>query len=1853
MAEEAKRVRTSAKSRFTRKRNEFVKAINDNKGIDFVKATFAELRDAWSTVEGKHDLYTLFLTEEEVEQNEPWINELQELYSEVAAIYARYIEEHSQTERKRIEGLSRQETMRAEQEKFHRLLEQMNAKRKSLEAVFETHMEHALSLIESIDKGQEKSAALRKAEKELDVALANCDEIHYRVLELLNKENIEQEIEWIRNIHARYTSVSAKAETLIDNERKSESTQKQNLLQLEKVKMPQFTGDIREYPRFKTDFNTQVLPVINKENAAYILRSCLDKDAAGAVKCTDDNLELLWKRLDEVFGDPAKVVDVIMNSIQATRVITEGQSKKLLDFINIIENGYRDLQRLGLEKEITTTSSVSMIEKKLPADLKREWARLVSCADSNIDKTDKFPSLLRFLLDQKSAIEYENSELRTTNEYRAKGSAHYVQREEEMNAQTQSARRRCLLHDDANHWTSECKLYLSKSVKEKRMILKEKGACWSCLRRGHRIQDCKSKRACGVNGCEKRHHKSLHEEVSTDAIANVCDQNIKPCLLQVQKIQTKKGWANVLWDTGASLSFITNKKAKSEKLKGTKTELSVVKVGGMKERLHSHKYKLPLIDKEGHTVHLEVYGIDKITADIPTIDQNAVQQLFKDVPNAGIDRPVGEVDVLIGFNYANFHPQREQSVEHLLLLKNRFGRCMGGTHPKVKEDTKHHELNNIQFLREVSPSVEDFYKIENLGIECKPRCGGCKCGRCPLGSKNYTLKEERELALIEENLNYDEKAREWIAQYPWLKDPSELPDNKKAAIGKLISTEKRLSRNTEHAKVYQQQIDDMLNRKVARKLTEDELKEYKGPIHYISHHEVLKPDSKTTPVRIVFNSSANYMGHILNDYWAKGPDLLNNILGILVRFRENPVAFIGDIKKMYHTVATTTLDHHTHRFLWRDMNSNKEPDTYVIQRVSFGDKPSGAIATVALRKTAEMSKDRYPEAMEIILTNTYMDDIIESVDTESKAKQLTDDIENLLEQGGFKLKEWIYSGIQSNKNDEQVVIESHTTTEKVLGVVWTPRTDEFTFKVQMTLSSPKSKKKRASRRASSNGTNQTSQTSTGLTKRKILSQVNSIYDPLGLASPYTVRAKILMRQLWTSETKFDWDDPISETYAQEWKMFFDDLGEMSKMTTKRCIRPFDAVGQPILILFSDGSNNAYGTCAYARWKLSSGGFDTNLILAKNRLAPIKTISIDRIELCGAVLSKRIKVFLQEQCRYTFERCYHIVDSQIVHAMIQKESYGFNTFAATRIGEIQEGTNIADWYWTEGKHNIADLLTRGKKPSDISLGSVWQKGPDFLRRAEDEWPIIQKPIAYNTLPDTIKSVKTANSVVNTKDSLAEPIDISRFSRYDKLLRVTARILMIFEKRPKASFKNATLDLTPDDISKSENFWIIQSQKSISEDLRKGRYKRLCPRKRDDGIYVVGERASRWMEMTYNKGELVLLPYDHRFSRLYAEHIHQRGHLGVLSTTSKIRSRFWIVKLIKLVKATKRNCVICRKMDKKLNEQAMGQLPMDRLKPTPAWYATALDFFGPFKIKDEVKKRTTGKAYGIIFNCLASRAVHVEISPDYSTEKFLMALRRFVSIRGYPSKLYSDNGSQLVAANVELRSVIQGLDQKSLKDFGVTQGLQWFFSSADAPWQNGTSEALIKSVKRAITLAIGDGTLTFSELQTVCFEAANLVNERPIGRHPTLPDDGSYLCPNDLLLGRATSRIPSGPFERTDNPRHRYEFIQGIIDNFWRRWTRDFFPSLIIRQKWHTATRNLRVGDVVLIQDSNQIRGQWKLGKVSEVFPGDDGRVRKVHVIYKNPRLGEPSNKYFGKDYTTIERSTNRLVLLVPVDDKNTE
>jgi hypothetical protein len=254
---------------------------------------------------------------------------------------------------------------------------------------------------------------------------------------------------------------------------------------------------------------------------------------------------------------------------------------------------------------------------------------------------------------------------------------------------------------------------------------------------------------------------------------------------------------------------------------------------------------------------------------------------------------------------------------------------------------------------------------------------------------------------------------------------------------------------------------------------------------------------------------------------------------------------------------------------------------------------------------------------------------------------------------------------------------------------------------------------------------------------------------------------------------------------------------------------------------------------------------------------------------------------------------------------------------------------------------------------------------------------------------------------------------------------------------------------------------------------------------------------------------------------------------------------------MVKNIRNKCVICKRLNLQCERQVMGELPTHRLKPAPAFHTTFVDFFGPFEIRGLANKRSRGKAFGVLFTCGYSRAVHCDVSCDYSMDGFIQTLRRFTSIRGYPKSIYSDCGSQLVATDKELRNLVKGFGVEKLKEFGADNGLKWYFSPPNAPWRNGCVESLVKSIKKCIKVAIGDQILSYPELQTVLYEAANIVNERPIGMHSNQIEEDNYLCPNDLLLGRASNRVPSGPFRESCNNKRRYLFVQSLVDAFWRK------------------------------------------------------------------------------------------------------
>lgn len=584
-------------------------------------------------------------------------------------------------------------------------------------------------------------------------------------------------------------------------------------------------------------------------------------------------------------------------------------------------------------------------------------------------------------------------------------------------------------------------------------------------------------------------------------------------------------------------------------------------------------------------------------------------------------------------------------------------------------------------------------------------------------------------------------------------------------------------------------------RGVARKLTKEEIKTYKGPVQYLPHHEVLKPESQSTPISIVFNSSASYMGHVLNEYYAKGPDVLGDLWGILLRFRQKPVAMAGDISKMYNSVLISELDQMTHRFLWRDMNPNREPEHYCLQTVTFGDRPSGIISITALHMTAKMFENKYPETSNMIINDSYVDDILHSCETISEAYSKINATDEILQEGGFQIKHWVISGHHDMTEDVKVF---DTEIEKVLGMTWEPKEDQFSFKVKINFSK-KCKNVRTGLDLTVDEI--THKMPNSLTKRMVLSQVASLYDPLGLLTPFTVQCKLLMRQLITlkreqdaAEQTLSWDDPIPDDMYDQWVCLFKNMFALEKIKFQRCIKPDSAIGNPTLVVYADASNVAYSTCAYVRIRLQDGTYSARLLAAKSRIAPLRQITIPRLELCAAVLASRLRKAIEKELNFVFDRVFHLVDSQIVRAQIQKESHGFGTFVATRIAEIQTHTDTSEWWWVPSDVNAADYATRPQHPLSLGSDSVWQNGPEYLTLPVEEWPISQPCV--QRLPDR-KGTPLSCKVEINQTTNQFLIDIRNFSSYEKMVKTTAIVLSICKRK---TFNNILQNITPENLGK---------------------------------------------------------------------------------------------------------------------------------------------------------------------------------------------------------------------------------------------------------------------------------------------------------------------------------------------------------------------------------------------------------------------------------------------------------------------
>ncbi|XP_065152486.1 uncharacterized protein [Paramisgurnus dabryanus] len=1408
-----------------------------------------------------------------------------------------------------------------------------------------------------------------------------------------------------------------------------------------------------------------------------------------------------------------------------------------------------------------------------------------------------------------------------------------------------------------------------------------------------------------------------------------------PVIMMLLEVTTNSGQLiGTLIDLASDTNYITNNAAQRLGLIGESIKLIVHGIGGMRKTVTTKRYSLRLrvrTTKGTVTEHkLLCYGLESIAEISQTVTPKQLQKIFPDIAAEELVRPEN-IDLLISHREGRLVPQPFKLEGDLVLWDGPLGKTIGGTHPDLFEvvDLTLHQsdthfarsmrtssrvykevLVDAKNLSEVPTRMEkvtsnttatnkevfEWFRWDSIGAACDPKCGSCKCSKCPPGGKEMTLGEERDLEKIKDCLSYvlmdkHSDAPHWDAAYPWKVNPAILPDNRRAVEATFKNTEARLLREPVWKMAYGEQIREMVSRGAAIKLTKEEVEGWNGPIWYISHLVAPNPHSSSTPVRIVWNSSQEFKGLSLNNLLHKGPDVLNPIRGVLLRFRSRLYAALGDVKKMYNSVWLKDEEVHLHRFLWRD-NPEDEISVFAIVRVNIGDKPAGCIAQVAMRETANLPQfTSMVEEHRILTEDCYVDDILTSHDDLQTLIRMTEGVEEILKAGGFSLKPWVLTG-QSGRSEKPTDPSNVRSTEpktlilpnqmrdeenKALGLGYEPESDKLRMLTSVNFS-----KRRGKMRIGLDLQEDEikGNTPNPLTRRILLSQIAGFYDPIGLASPAKQRGVMLIRESFQEAgrdhlTKDTWDNPLSPRLREDAIKLFEQYVRLGQLRFDRSLTPHGAIGRPMGITFSDGSEASYGAVLYLRWETEDGVI-VKLVESKAKLTPLdQKGDVIKAELCGAVFASRLKTYFEKHCYIKVDRWIHFVDSQTILGAIQKDSYGFQTFFANRIGEIQKAGSVDSWMWVEGKQNIADLITRGASPEELAEESVWQKGPAFLKLPESDWPVKSAREINPSVAEEIGGLrrKAFSALVTTgaqprkcsgptSVALVQLVDPQRFSSLVRLcgtiawMRRAVEIWLGNSQAPDRSKWEARPYLSVEERATAFKDLALAAQDGV--EFRDTTLDRLVVQKEEKtGLLLCGGRIQCWDE---DRVAVPLIPCQSWLATLLAREAHEENHEGVASTLLRTRRKAWIMQGRRTVKKVLNNCVTCRKQRAKMCQQVMSDLPQERTKRASPFEFTTLDLFGPFEVKDAVKRRTSKKVWGIVFCCMASRAVHADLTDDQSAESFLQAYSRFVALRGHPRKLWSDRGTNFVGAKpalCELHKHLACLQSVSIEDVAAKNGTEWKwdFHPADAPHRNGAAEAAVKLLKRAFMSLRGTtGSLTWGELQTLFYQAANLTNERPIDARAQEQEDlVEYLTPNSLILGRASLEGDTSGLDLETHPWRRLRAIQIGVDRFWKKWRELAGPNLFIRHKWHRTERNVKVGDLVWIADPNALRGQFRLGRILTVYPDRKGIVRDADIATcagLSVSLAGGRKRSSSLPMTVIRRDVRRLVVLLPVEDK---
>jgi len=767
----------------------------------------------------------------------------------------------------------------------------------------------------------------------------------------------------------------------------------------------------------------------------------------------------------------------------------------------------------------------------------------------------------------------------------------------------------------------------------------------------------------------------------------------------------------------------------------------------------------------------------------------------------------------------------------------------------------------------------------------------------------------------------------------------------------------------------------------------------------------------------------------------------------------------------------------------------------------------------------------------------------------------------------------------------------------VLGMQWRPNTDHFTYDI--------------------------TEIKPVFSKRGVLSVIARIFDPLGFLSPVIFHAKCIMQRLWSAQT--DWDDPLPPAIAEEWQQFMEMRGWLAEIHIPRCIGGSTGI-EYLLCGFSDASEKGYAAVLYLRVTDLSRKVSVYLLGAKTKLAPLKTTTIPRLELCGAVLlaSWLSRMHRILEAHLTISGVFAWSDSTIVLSWLSNPHVSLKTFVSNRVHLIKNLLPNCTWAHVRSDDNPADCASRGLTPADIVTAQLYWSGPEFLRSPVIQWDLRPTTLSNDQLPE----VHPVSLVISTPARKGEWF--VRFSSYSVLIRTVARLRRFILKCRR--LENNSGHLTRFELDEALYVVVKCTQEdmmlSLIRELSGGSpissrvFAKLRPFLDKFGVVRVGGRLQN-ATCSWERRHPILLPRDSHLSMLIARYWHLSAcHARSRLLISLLHRRFWIMGIRRVVYKAIKSCVICVKLDAVNPQPIMADLPVSRVQASRAFTAVGIDYAGPLMMKEtQLRKARIIKVYIALFVCMSTKAIHLEAVTDLSTEAFLAALDRFVARRGIPTSIHSDCGTNFVGAARRLKELINSPANRDQVSSRLM--CHWNFNPPSAPHFGGLWEAAVKSTKSLMVRTMGAQTWSLEEFSTILCRIEAALNSRPLTPVTCDPEDLDCLTPGHFLIGQPLMSIPEeAPCAKPIKLQHRWKLLQQTFQTFWRRWSSEYLNTLQSRGRWSSNQENVKVGDMVVLKDNTLPPLTWRLGRILEVMPNKDGVVRVVRVLTKGGPLIRP-------------------------------